>query len=80
MAAGAQILLRGGVSASSIFWVVDGAVVIGASSIFYGTILGSSSVALGASVSYVGKLTLAARSYASTNILDQKDKSLRPPL
>lgn len=54
VAASAEILLTGGLSAANIFWVVDGSVTIGASSIFYGTILGGSSIAIGAAVSYVG--------------------------
>lgn len=56
LAASAEIILTGGLTASTVFFVVAGAFTTGASSMFQGIVLGSSTVTLGASSTFVGKL------------------------
>lgn len=58
LAASAEIILTGGLTAATVFWQVGGAFVTGASSVFEGVVLGSSTVTLGASSTFVGKFTI----------------------
>jgi hypothetical protein len=51
-----DIILLGGAQASNIFWQVAGAVTIQAGSIFEGTILAKTNVALGSGVSFTGRI------------------------
>lgn len=56
LAASSEIILTGGLTASTVFFVVGGAFTTGASSVFEGVVLGSTTVTLGASSTFVGEL------------------------
>lgn len=61
LAASAEIILTGGLTASTVFFVVGGAFTTGASSVFEGIVIGSSTVTLGASSTFVGKFSFWIR-------------------
>lgn len=54
-AASSEIILTGGLTASTVFFVVNGASTLGASSIFKGVILSTGAINLGASTNFVGQ-------------------------
>ena len=55
LAANAKVSLTGGLTASTVYFVVAGDFTTGASSFFEGVVLGSSTVNLGASSTFIGK-------------------------
>jgi hypothetical protein len=53
--ASTSMVLTGGAQASHVFWVVEGAATLGASSSFVGTVLSHGAVTVGASVHFAGR-------------------------
>ncbi|MDJ0349786.1 ice-binding family protein [Cryobacterium sp. PH29-G1] len=58
-AAGSSVVLANGAQASRVFWQVAGAVSLGASSAFTGTIIGMAAISIGQKASYVGRALTA---------------------
>ena len=54
-AAGSQVVLINGAQAANVFWQVNGAVGMGASSVFAGTIMASGAITLGANMQLTGR-------------------------
>lgn len=54
-AAASEIILTGGLTASTVFFILRGAASLGASSIFKGVILSTGAISLGASTNFVGQ-------------------------
>lgn len=69
LAASAEIILTGGLTAATVFFVVNGAFTAGASSIFEGVVLGSSTVTLGAKCTFVGKFSFSFSFFLSFSFL-----------
>lgn len=71
VAAGVHIALEGGAQASRVFWQVTGAVSLGASVHFVGTILGDAAITFGAGTSLIGRaLTLSGAISLSSNSIE----------
>ncbi|WP_104127005.1 ice-binding family protein [Cryobacterium sp. Y57] len=58
-AAGSSVILTNGAQASRVYWQVAGAVSLGATSAFTGTIIGMAAISIGAGVSYLGRALTA---------------------
>lgn len=54
-AAGDHVVLTGGAQASNVYWVVDGAVTLGAGTLFKGTILADGAITIGDSTELIGR-------------------------
>lgn len=54
-AAGDKVLLTGGASAANVYWVVDGAVTLGAGTSFQGTILAKGAITIGLATEVIGR-------------------------
>lgn len=65
-AASTEVILTGGLTAATVFWQVTGAFTTGASAIFEGIVLGSSTVTLGASSNFIGKIIFLTTFFLST--------------
>lgn len=54
-AAGVSVILSGGLTASTVFWVIGGAFSTGAGAAFQGIVITTSTIDLGANTAYTGK-------------------------
>ena len=76
MAAGAQVKLINGASASRVFWQVNGAAAVGAGAKFAGTLMASAAIAVGAGTVFNGR----ALSETGAISLDSNDFYSAPPV
>ena len=78
-AAADQVVLTGGARASNVYWVVDGAVTLGAGTLFKGTILAHGAITIGLATEVIGRAFATGAVTMANNVIRFTD-ALPPTL